>query len=382
MLKKEVEDLLLKYQSGQCSEEERTIVENWLFYENKTDFNLSDQELAQNLNELDFRMGLAPKVKKHNFIRTFAAAAAILLISCVGLYFYTSAPTNTTISNFALKKAKDIEPGGNFAMLTLANGKSFNLNSSRDRVLIKKDSLSIVNTENGQLIYLPNNELGKLRVNNSSNLFAINTLSTPRGGQYQVSLPDGTKVWLNSASSLKFPARFIGDERRVQLTGEAYFEVAKNPKMPFKVTVNSTTVKVLGTHFNINAYDDMPSIKTTLLEGSIQITNGSIHKILKPNEQGLIDKSGSMKVMTADTEKAIAWKNGYFIFNRTSLHEIMQQISRWYNVEVVYKGEISSEEDLAGKIKRNSNLSKTLKLLEFSGVHFEVNDHKVIVTTK
>lgn len=382
MHKKEAKDLLLKYQLGQCTEKERVIVENWLFYENRAEFTLSVQELNDNIKDLDLRTGLNPKVKKYNFIRPFTAAAAILIVFCTGMYFYTSAPTKTTINGSNFSKITDIGPGGNFATLTLADGKSINLNSASDQVILQKDGLSIVNKKNGELIYTSNSELDLPKNNYKNKVLATNILTTPKGGQYQVILPDGTKVWLNSVSTLKFPTRFMDDERHVQLTGEAYFEVAKNPEMPFKVTVNSSTVKVLGTHFNINAYDDMPSTKTTLLEGSIQISNGLTNKVLKPNQQSVVDKSGSMKVITADTEKAIAWKNGYFIFNRTSLREIMQQISRWYNVEVVYKGEISSEEDLAGKIKRNSNLSKTLKLLEFSGVHFEVNDHKVIVTSK
>ncbi|WP_367866927.1 FecR family protein [Pedobacter sp. WC2423] len=382
MNKKEVKDLLLKYQSGQCTEKEGAIVENWLFYENKTDFNLSDQELKQNLIDLDFRMGLNHNVKKHNFIRTFAAAAAIFLVVCTGLYFYTSAPAKNDIKGNTLSVTKDIGPGGNFATLTLSDGKSIDLNTGRDRVLVQNNGLSIVNTKNSQLIYTANNVLDLSKINHTKNNFSTNLLKTPRGGQYQVTLSDGTKVWLNSASSLKFPAQFIGEERLVQLTGEAYFEVAKNPAMPFKVTVNSTTVKVLGTHFNISAYGDLSSTKTTLLEGSIQLSNGKANKVLKPNQQGVIDNAGSIKITDIDPEQAVAWKNGYFSFKRTSLPEIMQQISRWYNIEVIFHGKVSNEQDLFGKIKRNSNLSKTLELLEFSGVRFKVKDRQVIVTPK
>ena len=382
MHKKVVKDLLLKYQSGQCTENERAIVENWLFYENKTDFNLSDQELKQNLIDLDFRMGLDHNVKKHNFIRTLTAAAAILIVICAGLYFYTSVPIKTDINGNTLSVTKDIGPGGNFATLTFSDGKSIDLNTRRDRVLLQNNSLSIVNTRNSQLIYTANNELDLRKINQTKNNFATNLLKTPRGGQYQVTLSDGTKVWLNSASSLKFPAQFIGEERLVQLTGEAYFEVAKNPAMPFRVTVNSATVKVLGTHFNISAYGDMPSTKTTLLEGSIQLSSGKANELLKPNQQGEIDRTGSIKITDVDPEQAVAWKNGYFSFKRTSLPEIMQQISRWYNVDVIYNGKVSADEDFVGKIKRGSNLSKTLQILELSGVHFKVKDRQIIVTPK
>jgi len=382
MHKKKAKELLLKYQSGECSEKERAIVENWLFYENKTEFNLSDQELKQNIKDLDLRIGLGPNVGKHYFIRTFTAAAAVLIVFATGLYFYSFAPIKNNVNRNTISKTKDIEAGGNFATLTLATGKSIDLNSTRDQILLQKDGLSIVNTKNAQLIYRYGGEIGTPKINQLKNLLATNILATPRGGQYQIVLPDGTKVWLNCVSSLKFPARFIGHERHVQLIGEAYFEVAKNPSMPFRVTVNSTTVKVLGTHFNINAYDDLQATKTTLIEGSIRLSDGKTSKILKPGQQGIIDRSAVMKIMATDPEQAIAWKKGYFSFKRTSLHEIMQQISRWYNVEVIYSGNVSSSEDLVGKIKRSSSLSETLKLLEFSGVHFKVKDHQVIVTTK
>ncbi|MGY0037823.1 FecR family protein [Pedobacter sp. NJ-S-72] len=210
----------------------------------------------------------------------------------------------------------------------------------------------------------------------------MNTVSTPRGGQYRIILPDGTKVWLNSSSSLKFPEQFTSNERNVELKGEAYFEVAKNASKPFKVTVNSTVVKVLGTHFNIMAYNDDPFIKTTLLEGSVQLSNITTLDILKPGQQAVINKSGFVKVINTDTEQSIAWKNGYFFFNRANLKDIMKQLSRWYNIDVIYKGKMPVEEEFVGKIKRDSELSKTLKILEFSGVNFKIIGNQLIVTSK
>ena len=206
-----------------------------------------------------------------------------------------------------------------------------------------------------------------------------NTISTPNGGDYQLVLADGSKVWLNAASSLRFPANFVGRERKVELTGEAYFEVAKNPAMPFKVKLNGMEVEVLGTHFNINSYADESAIRTTLLEGSIKINRPHASSLLKPGQQAMMDKNGQISVINdADLDEAVAWKDGKFQFDRADIHNVMRQLARWYNIDVEYKGTVASH--FGGTISRDVNLSKVLGMLHLTGeVKFQVQDKKVIV---
>jgi ferric-dicitrate binding protein FerR (iron transport regulator) len=207
-----------------------------------------------------------------------------------------------------------------------------------------------------------------------------NTISTPKGGQYQVTLSDGSKVWLNAASSLRFPATFSGKERKVELTGEGYFEVAHNKKMPFHVTVNDLDVEVLGTHFNINAYADESAIKTTLLEGSVKVVKGNETKIIEPGEQASVTTSeDEINVkQQVDLEQVVAWKNGIFQFERADIESVMRQISRWYDIDVDYHGRVS--EHFGGTISRDVNISDVLKMLEMTGgVNFKIDGKKVIV---
>lgn len=308
-----------------------------------------------------------------------AAAAAILIFMSAGAWFYLNRghiPPQT--DQIALKQLKDdVLPGGNKAILILGNGKKIVLNDMKDGVVAHQNGITAIKTKDGQLVN---------KVEDSSKLIdnlpiSYNTVSTLRGGQYQVILPDGTKVWLNAASSLKYPTAFTGNERNVELTGEAYFEVAKNAAMPFRVRSAGETVQVLGTHFNINAYEDERVIKTTLLEGSIQITYQQAKVLIKPGEQARIVAGSTNKIMVdenADTEEAVAWKEGYFQFNHADIQTVMRQISRWYNVTVRYEGTVSSK-DFGGAIERNLKLSQVLKILEKSQVHFTISGKEVVV---
>ncbi|HQW44934.1 MAG TPA: FecR domain-containing protein, partial [Chitinophagaceae bacterium] len=208
---------------------------------------------------------------------------------------------------------------------------------------------------------------------------------TPRGGQYQVTLSDGTQVWLNAASSIRFPVVFTGTERKVEITGEAYFEVAKNKAMPFKVTAGSSEVEVLGTHFNINSYTDEPYIKTTLLEGSVKVTvpasaAGQSSKILQYGQQTAVNKEGKISVLNnADLEEAVAWKNGRFQFKSADLKTILRQISRWYDADVEYRGNVNIH--FTGQLPRNDNVNKVFEKLALTGeVNFKVEGKKIIVT--
>jgi ferric-dicitrate binding protein FerR (iron transport regulator) len=231
-----------------------------------------------------------------------------------------------------------------------------------------------IKKENGMLIY----QVGE----NTNGLEAeviYNTLSTPPGGQYQVQLADGTKVWLNAESSLYFPSAFKGDTRQVAVRGEAYFEVAVNKEKPFHVKADDVEIKVLGTHFNINAYKEENRTTTSLLEGSVQITTGTATKFLKPGEQGVLKRAaGSLDVRKADMDQVVAWKNGLFNFTNCDFPTIMHQIGRWYNVDVEFQGEVPNRR-FEGKISRGAQLPEILQILELQNIKFEVTGRKIIV---
>lgn len=307
-----------------------------------------------------------------------AAAAIILLLLSVGGYFIFNRPAQKQIAQTEKRQQpykNDIAPGGNKAILTLANGTQIILDSAANGALTQQGNTKIIKLDSGRLAYNSLNE--------KPGEVLYNTISTPRGGQYQIVLADGSKVWLNAASSLRFPASFTGKERKVELTGEGYFEVAKNAAMPFRVNANGMQVEVLGTHFNINAYNDEDVIKTTLLEGSVKVREGASGTIIKPGQQALVENQGNpliskIRVQTVDVDGAVAWKNGYFSFDKADLPTVMRQIARWYDVEISYEGNIPKRE-FGGKIDRNSNASQVLKILEESKVHFRIEGKKIIV---
>ncbi|GAA3959416.1 FecR family protein [Mucilaginibacter dorajii] len=386
MQKQEFRRLIQKYLNGQASvEEEQLLLE--LFDRLQEDTNW-DEEMMGVKQQLEDRMlqrlysGIQqsqeqpdPKALYGIFYRVTAAAAILLAIVGAGLYYSLKYPAQlpvTAVNKVPVKH--DADPGKNDAVLTLDNGEKVVLDSARVGTIAKNGNISVQKTADGQLIYTVDGG----NTASSNGPVTYNTISTPRGGQYQVILPDGSKVWLNAASSLKYPTSFAGNERNVQLTGEAYFEVAKNPQKPFKVSVNDLNVKVLGTHFNIMAYNDEDAIKTTLLEGSVQLTAGGRSSMLKPDQQGIV-KDSHINVVDVEAEKFVAWKNGYFEFNRASILDVMKQLSRWYDMQVVYEGKISDDE-FVGRIERSAKLSRVLHILELSHVHFKVEDKKITVS--
>lgn len=267
----------------------------------------------------------------------------------------------------------DIPPGGNKAILTLGDGSSITLDSAGNGVLASQGGTSVSQSGKGQLVY----QSGK----NTASVPVFNTVATPKGGQFHIVLPDGTGVWLNAASSLRFPTAFTGKQRQVEITGEVYFEVAHNKQMPFVVKNGATEITVLGTHFNVMAYDDEKIMRTTLLEGAVKVTRGGREALLAPGQQARISPAtGSMRVVDdVDTGKELSWKNGYFQFEDESLESIMRQVSRWYDVEVMYEG-TSRGENFTGRLPRNSNVSSVMKILSLSGVKFRIEDKTIIVT--
>lgn len=301
-----------------------------------------------------------------------SVAIAVSIVSYIAVSKKDRQPEEVVAAN--QPAAEIIEPGKYNAILKLADGRTIVLDSAGPGLLAQQGGAQIVN-ENGSLKYdLPGQSAGQMVYNN---------LTTAAGQSYSVVLSDGSKVWLNASSSIEFPTAFPGNTREVRLTGEAYFEIAKNGEKPFFVNVNGIQVQVLGTHFNINAYDDEESIKTSLLEGSVKVTGGNVSGILEPGQQAAITKSEKtgayqMETKIVDMDEVVAWKNGLFHFNEAGIMTIMRQIGRWYNVEIVYKGKVPVRR-FVGKISRDAQLSEVLKILELSDVKFTVEGKKIIV---
>ncbi len=307
--------------------------------------------------------------------RKLAAAAVIILMLGTGVFVWLTNRSKTDLAKKDILSAavhEDVMPGRNQAILKLGDGSTIVLDSAGNGILAQQGNTKVLKAANGQLEYV------SAGVTQEPVLY--NTITTPRGGQYQLVLPDGSKVWLNAASSLRFPARFSGAERTVELDGEGYFEVAKNEKMPFSVKLHdNTSVRVLGTHFNVMAYGDENAIKTTLLEGSVKVTKGENSQTLKPGQQAVLDNNSSklQVVENADMDEAVAWKNGYFLFGKIDA-QAMRQISRWYDVDLVYEGSLK-EKGYTGRINRNVKLSNVANALEIIGVHCRIEKGKLVV---
>jgi len=306
-------------------------------------------------------------------------AAAVLLFSSGFMCYYANThravkPNVLTQQQKPLKN--DAAPGGNKAILTLANGSKINLSDVKNGVLTSQGQTVLKKDKDGRIIY----EAPGGKAVDSSAIF--NTITIPKGGQFQVVLSDGTKVWLNSASSITFPAVFSKTERKVTITGEVYFEVAKNKTKPFRVVAGDQTVEVLGTHFDINAYTDEESLKTTLVEGSVKITAGTQSVVLKPEQQASIlpGKAGKIKVSVVDTDNVLAWTTGNFQFEKAEIASIMREAGRWYDVDIKYEGEIPKRR-FTGSISRSVNLSELLKMLKYTGINFKVAGKTIVVTS-
>lgn len=303
--------------------------------------------------------------------RYVAAAAVILLSLGTGFYFNES---GKKISGFEVSNSvhkNDLLPGGNRAILQLANGSTILLDTAKNGILAQQAGTKIEKLANGQLAYNSKKD--------EKYELLYNTVSTPRGGEYHLLLPDSTEVFLNSASSIRFPVDFKGNERKVEISGEVYFEVSKNLLKPFRVTINDMMIEVLGTHFNVNAYSEEAVIRTTLLEGSVVVSNRKAGIHLQPGQQSVADQQGNLLLKeNIDLDEAIAWKNGKFEFHNAEIETIMSQISRWYNVEVAYEGQ-RTRETFSGIVSRRGNVSQVLKIMEMAGIRFKIEKEKIIV---
>jgi transmembrane sensor len=318
----------------------------------------------------------ADAVVKFYSHRWFQIAATLLMFGTAALVIFNKNSSNQVIKKYtAQQQVAPIVPGSNKAILTLAGGKTIVLKNAANGLLAQTVSGNVLKTNNGQIQYSVTN-----KADAAANHENINTLSTPKGGTYQVVLSDGTKVWLNAASSISYPVAFTGKERSVTLTGEAYFEVAKNKDMPFYVSANNMQVRVLGTHFNIAAYSDDSEMTTTLLEGSVQVIKNNVRSMLKPGQKAVINNtSNNIAVSDANIEEAMAWKNGYFIFDDDDINGIMKKVSRWYDVSISYRGS-PGDQKFGGTFYRSKSITELLQYLGKIGkVKFAVEGRRIIV---
>ena len=307
------------------------------------------------------------------------AAAAVLALVFAGtwVYFNTTDSAKPGAKNIVKTDHKQtIMPGSDKAKLTLSDGTVIVLDSTSNGTLALQGNSKVIKL-NGQVVYNKNNQQADTAIETT-----YNTLSTPRGGQYMLTLEDGTKVWLNAASSIKYPSTFGDGDRTVDLTGEAYFEVAKDTDHPFSVQVNGVAVNVLGTHFNVMSYENEEATAITLLEGAVNVTKDKDKVSLRPGQQALLKTGAALKVINnVNLEETIAWKNGYFQLDHTPLAVLMRQVERWYNVDVVYEGKIPNRQ-FGGKIPRKSDIRDVIKILGESKVYSRIEGHKIIILDK
>lgn len=383
MTKEQYVLLYEKYTLGICTAEEKKLFEQY-----NDEFSLDnapwDEDKLGDEKQVSERMykrfhdEIYPKPQLSWFNRhKFSAAAAILIMLGIGVYLFLNPSIKTNSASTVAMQKKSIPPGGKKAVLTLHDGSQIILDNSQNGIVANQANTVITKTKDGQVIY------------NSSQSSSIdaksvpyNSISTPRGGEYQLLLPDNTKVWLNAESTIKFPAVFCGKERKIELSGEAYFEVAHNQEMPFRVLVEGTEIEVLGTHFNVNGYNDRNDVNTTLLEGSVKLKNSKNEAMLRPGQSGISSATGGMKVKNVDVEDAVAWKNGYFVFQDEDIYSIMAKVARWYDVDVEFRGNMK-DKGFFGKVNRYDNINELLKNMELTReVQFKIEGRRVVVMAK
>ena len=366
---KRKEDLLHKYFSGNASAEEKALVESWYLDLNKEKAGLSQQELEE-----EFYLGFQKinkaidRQKRLLYIRISVAAAIVFLV--LGSLFVLNNQPEQQLSNNYINPSANQENLKDKVVLTLSDGRKINLEDVQSGSDIEEEGAVLSKSSGTELSYSSSE---------AKNINAFNSVETPIGSSFRVNLPDGSKVWINSMSKLKYPVRFTEEERVVELDGEAYFEIAKNNKAdgsrrPFKVITRNQTIEVLGTHFNVRSYEDENLVKTTLLEGSVKVHYQALAKVLKPGEQAAYSKpANSVAISEVNTEDVIAWNEGYFSFKDVDIVDFMNDLKRWYNIDVEYKGELKSKR-ISGTFSRSKNLSELLLSVE------DLGDYKFKIT--
>lgn len=394
---KKIGQLLYKYTREPLSEEEKLILEEWrrVSPSNERLMNeLSDEEvLMEKLRIFDpggreaLRARILSRIQEAGMksdqekgdgaipirrirFRWGWVAASVLLIAMTGVYFASDRPEHSLAPVIVpLLQEKDIPPGKDGALLILADGSELVLDSLANGRIAEQA---------GTRLSLQGGELSYSYTGGDRRQTGWNTMITPRGRQFRLILPDGTRVWLNTASSLRYPTHFDQGVRQVELRGEAYFEVATRVEQPFKVVVNeSTMVEVLGTHFNINAYSDEPAIKTTLLEGSVKVIANGNSVLLNPSQQAIVKENISVD-RSVDVQQVMAWKNGQFNFEGATVEEFMRQLARWYDLDVVYKGS-TPKKVFHGDLGRDLQLSQILKVIDFFNISYKMEDKTLTI---
>lgn len=381
--------VLRKYLNNTATDEEKRLLESYyVFLERREDIISSLPE--EDIHELDARMkdyiGARTNSQKPSRVRSLwsmpGAAAVILVLFLAGGAYYSLSKGSAHKPHIATHPVYDVAPGGDRALLTLADGSTILLDSAAQGMIASQNNVNINKTEEGYISYQDLGSGGELQ---------YNTISTPPGGQYKIQLPDGSHVWLNAASSIRFPTRFSSNERTIYVTGQVYCDVKKDPSRPFRVHVEGKqSIEVLGTSFGLNAYPDEASIKTTLIEGSLRVSSAKDSKqqlTLQPGQRASLSSGKSIQLEDqVDVYQDIAWKNGLFHFEDTELTTVMRQLSRWYDISVVYEGSPPATR-FSGKIFRNITASQALDILSFTGVHFKIEgpskefpNNRIIVT--
>lgn len=378
-----IKALIQKCLDGTCTPEEKRVLDEWYynFLPEDPGF-LSDETEAAIGRRIKSRLdeyvlhetGRLRNRKRSGFIK---AAVIFFVAGTATLLYYITAghrekekiPPETAVA----AAVTDIIPGSNKAILTLGDGSTVVLDTASNGQVGAQGNIKVIKLGNGQLKYLK----GKQGQMPGGTIY--NTISTPRGGQYQVVLADGSKIWLNASSSLRFPTEFRDKIREVEVTGEAYCEIAHNASKPFRLKVKEMQVNVLGTHFDVMAYDNESTIKTTLLEGSLRVSNATGASTIAPGQQAVLHKNGSFQLVpNADVEEAVAWKNGKFVFSSADIHTIMRQVERWYNVDISFEREANLH--FTGQLSRYVNVSELLRKLELTNeVHFRIEKGRITV---
>lgn len=386
MTPQEAELLLKKYIRGDASPQEKALLENWYYHQlNNRDFTadaIDIEALKDEIwQEVRRKSGLAAPVTRRRRTRYPLVAAVVVAVGLAAYFQFISpqAPSTYTVAELNGHDI-DIKPGSNRATLTLADGRVINLSDDKEGIVIDVNALTYADGTEVVADAGPADAAGLSTAVDKK----YNILTTPKGGQYRVVLPDGSRVWLNAVSTLKYPNRFDPDERTVELIGEAYFEIApvksadNRTATPFLVKSSKQTIEVLGTHFNVSTYEDDPLATTTLFEGSVQVVPvGDDNKVkLTPGQQSIVQEGMNTKIQEADLEKALGWKNGEFVFYGESIENVMKGIARWYDVEVIYKRPVQ-QKVIWGAISRFENISEVLKMIELTGVvRFDIQIHE------
>lgn len=379
---KHILSLIEKFEQGKASPEDMRVLDVWFgSYDSNPDITNSlapeQQQLAKSnlLQRIDNRIDeeipeepyqVQPKKISSIWIKTMAAASVLLLLS-LGIHFFLN--QNQTPKPDVADVIKGFVQGSNKAVLTLGDGAHIILDNTKKGQLANQGNVTINKTDTGAIIYGQN---GK------NQLALVNTLTTPRGGTFQLTLADGTKVWLNAASSITYPASFTGNSREVSITGEVYLEVSHNPDKPFRVKTDAQTIEVLGTCFNVNAYGGKTGTKTTLLKGAVALTSAGHRKLLKPGEQAMLN-GNIIQVGKVDTGEVTAWKNGFFDFTAADIHTLMQEFSRWYDFDITFEGP-QTKETFTGRIPRSWSFDMVIKIMEtFKSTSITTKGRRIIV---